>query len=347
MVESGTNRGSWTYQNGDILRVERVGTTVVYKRNATVFYTSTVPSTGVLIADAAFNREGAIIHNARIVSPLIVMPVSAITATTAGTATAVATTGTTIDLSMPYTTDDNANNTYTVEYKLSSSGTWLDWGANPKSHTATPYADTITGLTEAASYDVRLTYNDTNGVNGTNPQTVSSIVMPVNATAAGTATAVAATDTTIDLSMPYSADGNADNTYTVEYRLSSSATWLDWGTNPKAHTASPYEDTITGLTAGENYAVRLTYNDADGVSGTNPQTISPIVMSANATAAGAATAVAASETAIAISMPYSVDGNANNTYTVEYKLSSEPTVWTTWVAGAVHAASPYTDTITA
>ena len=61
--------------------------------------------------------------------------------------------------------------------------------------------------------------------------------------------------------MPYTGDYNGDNFYTVEYKLSSSGTWLDWGTNPKAHSASPYTDTITGLTAGETYDVRLTYND--------------------------------------------------------------------------------------
>ena len=171
----------------------------------------------------------------------------------------------------------NANNSYTVEYKRSSSATWLDWGVNPKAHTASPYAVAITGLIPGASYDVRLTYNDADGVSGINPRTVSNIAMPVYSTVAGTATAVAATDTSIAISMPYTVDDNADNTYTVEYKLSSSATWLNWGTNPKTHTASPYTDTITGLTPGAGYDVRLTYNDVNGVNGTNPQISTPIV----------------------------------------------------------------------
>ncbi|MEW6219696.1 MAG: Calx-beta domain-containing protein [Thermodesulfobacteriota bacterium] len=99
-----------------------------------------------------------------------------------------------------------------------------------------------------------------------------------NATVAGAAAAVANGDTAISVSMPYTDDANADNTYTVQYKLSSSGTWLDWGTNPKAHTASPYATTITGLTPGETYDVRLTYNDADGVTGTNPQTVSNIAL---------------------------------------------------------------------
>jgi hypothetical protein len=42
--------------------------------------------------------------------------------------------------------------------------------------------------------------------------------------------------------VPYGNDYNGNNTY--------SETWLDCGTNPKAHTTSPYIDTITDLAAG-------------------------------------------------------------------------------------------------
>jgi len=67
VYEDGTNRGDFgAYQSGDILRVERIGSTVVYKQNGTVFYTSAAPSTGSLIADAALYDVGAKIENARI-----------------------------------------------------------------------------------------------------------------------------------------------------------------------------------------------------------------------------------------------------------------------------------------
>ena len=167
--------------------------------------------------------------------------------TTAGTATAVVASDTTIEISMPYSGDGNANNAYKVEYKPSSFTWWLDWGTNPKAHTASPYTDTITDLVPAASYDVRLTYIDTDGVSGTNPQTISP---QAKATTTGPATAVAVSGTAIEISMPYTADENSNNTYTVEYRLNSSVTWLAWGVNPKAHATSPYTDTITGLTPG-------------------------------------------------------------------------------------------------
>ncbi|HEC16626.1 MAG TPA: CSLREA domain-containing protein, partial [Sedimenticola sp.] len=263
--------------------------------------------------------------------------------TTTESATALATSDTTIDVSMPYVGDTNNDNTYTVDYCLSSSCSWTNW-VTGAAHTASPYTTTITGLTPGATYDVRVTYIDADNVNGANPQTISSIVMPWNSTAAGSGSAVATSDTTIDVSMPYTGDGNSDNTYTVDYCVSSSCTWTNWVTGA-AHTASPYSTTITGLTPGETYDVRLTYVDADGVSGTNPQTLSGVVMPWDSTAAGSATAVAAGNTTIDVSMPYNGDNNGDNSYTVDYCISSSCT-WTNWVTGAAHTASPYTTTIT-
>jgi predicted CxxxxCH...CXXCH cytochrome family protein len=77
-----------------------------------------------------------------------------------------------------------------------------------------------------------MTYNDPDGVYGTKTQTVT-IVMPGdnNKTTVGTATAVITDATSIAVSMPYTDDDNGNNTYTVEYKLSSSGTWLYWGTN--------------------------------------------------------------------------------------------------------------------
>jgi len=67
VYENGVNRGTFgAYVAGDVLRVERTGTTVTYKQNGVVFYTSTIASTGSLIADAALYHTGATITNARI-----------------------------------------------------------------------------------------------------------------------------------------------------------------------------------------------------------------------------------------------------------------------------------------
>lgn len=59
VYESGLFKGWFgTYTTGDVLRIERVGTTIYYKKNGTVFYTSLVPSQTNLVADFSFSHPG-------------------------------------------------------------------------------------------------------------------------------------------------------------------------------------------------------------------------------------------------------------------------------------------------
>ncbi len=102
---------------------------------------------------------------------------------------------------------------------------------------------------------------------GTNNQTSASLT---SATAAG--------NNAIAVSMPYSGDQNVNNAYKVEYKLSSANSWSVFVANA-AHVSSPYTTTITGLSAGASYDVRMTYIDPDGVSGANPQTVTNVTLS--------------------------------------------------------------------
>ena len=103
--------------------------------------------------------------------------------TTVGVATATKNGTSKINVGMPYTDDNNANNTYTVDYKLSSAGGWTNW-VTGAGHTASPYTTIITGLNAGGKYDVKCTYIDSDGVTGTNPQTISNIQLdnPLNGT---------------------------------------------------------------------------------------------------------------------------------------------------------------------
>lgn len=193
-----------------------------------------------------------------------------------GTISATASSNTSIAVSMGYTGDNNANNTYSVDYKLSAAGSWTNW-VTAAAHVSSPYTTSITGLTEGVSYDVRMTFNDDDTVTGTNPTVVSNIITPASKTTVGVAGAVSAGLTSIYVSMPYTDDSNGNNTYTVEYKLSSEpTTWSSW-VNGATHVASPYSTTITGLTNAASYDVRVTYNDGDTVSGTNPQVIAGVI----------------------------------------------------------------------
>ncbi|MDW7773480.1 MAG: Calx-beta domain-containing protein [Desulfobulbaceae bacterium] len=83
---------------------------------------------------------------------------------------------TSIDVSMPYFYDANGNNTCTVDYKLTSAHTtvWTNWVTDADCG-ASPYTTTITGLTANEKYDVRMTYNDPDGVSGKAQRSVSSV----------------------------------------------------------------------------------------------------------------------------------------------------------------------------
>ena len=203
--------------------------------------------------------------------------------TTPGVVTASARSLTSLTLTMPYTNDANDSNDYTVEYKLTSEPTtWTTWAPDPHAHVASPFGTVITSLTSGETYDVRMTYNDTDGFAGGElpEQTVSSITLVNNGTTAGTATAIFGGGTAIDVEMPYTDDVNANNDYTVEYKLTSEpTTWTTWAPDPHPHAATPFATSITGLTVGATYDVRVTYNDADGIiAGTQQQTISSIVI---------------------------------------------------------------------
>ncbi len=196
--------------------------------------------------------------------------------TAAGTATAVAVGPTSIVVIMPYTGDVNANNFYSVDYKLSSSGTWLHWVVSA-AHTPSPYSTVITGLTPGSNYDVQCYYFDPDGVTGTTPQLISQVHLPMNGTTAGTATASVLSSTSLLVTMPYTDDYNGNNSYTVDFKLSASGTWTNVVTNA-THTGSPYQVTINGLSANTSYDVRTTWSDPDGVGGANPQIVSGIQM---------------------------------------------------------------------
>jgi predicted CxxxxCH...CXXCH cytochrome family protein len=93
--------------------------------------------------------------------------------TTAGTATATVDGSTRISISAPYTDDDNNNNTLLVEYKKTTDPTYTAWSTLP--HMASPFVTTITGLVPNTSYDVRVTYQDVNGVTGTATQVITPL----------------------------------------------------------------------------------------------------------------------------------------------------------------------------
>lgn len=67
IYENGAQRAtiSGAYQSGDILRVERSGSSILYKKNGSIVYTSTIPSSSQLLVDVAFNNSSSSLVNIR------------------------------------------------------------------------------------------------------------------------------------------------------------------------------------------------------------------------------------------------------------------------------------------
>ena len=195
--------------------------------------------------------------------------------TVVGNATAVIQGLDAITVSMPHTDDSNSNGTCTVEYKLSFAQNWTTWVTNA-TRTTSPFVTTITGLAAGSYYDVRMTYNDSDGVLGTASQTVNRIVaLSLIQTMAGTATAAFNGSSAIEVTAPYFNDYNNDNTCLVEYKRSADADWITSSTYP--HRSSPYIPSIAGLQSLVRYDVRVTYLDPDGVNGNSVQIIAGLV----------------------------------------------------------------------
>jgi RHS repeat-associated protein len=67
VYESGSNRGIvGTYTAKDVFRIERIGQTIVYKKNQRVIYTSGVPSTSSLLADCSIYQIGGALDQVHI-----------------------------------------------------------------------------------------------------------------------------------------------------------------------------------------------------------------------------------------------------------------------------------------
>ncbi len=244
--------------------------------------------------------------------------------TLAGNAAASVASLNSISINMPYTNDSNSSNTSTVEYKLASAGVWTSWIAGAP-HVPSPFGATISDI-PTGIYDVRMTYSDSDGVIGLNPRTVTGLDLSSAKTNAGTATAVLQGISEILVTMPYTQDSNSDNTYSIDYKLTSDSTWVSW-TSVAPHSPASYASSITGLAPGL-YDVRMTYNDPDGVTGINPRIIAGVDLTGPMTRPGIVT-VSTGELSLYVNTPFDKDNNTNNTCQIDYKLSSTG-VWMNW-----------------
>jgi hypothetical protein len=172
-------------------------------------------------------------------------------------------TDTTIALAWTISNDTGVTD-YIIEYKASSSGTWLVFADG----TSSAKTATITGLLSKTSYDTRVKAINSAGTgSASNVQTISTNASLPVAPVLGTP---AVTDTTIALTWTMSSDTGVTD-YIIEYKASSSGTWLVFSDG----TSTTKTTIITGLSASTSYDTRVKAVNTDGTgSASNVQTIS-------------------------------------------------------------------------
>ena len=145
--------------------------------------------------------------------------------------------------------------TYAVDYKLSTSTTWTSVTA---STTSTSVA--VSGLTASSLYDYRVSTNcGTNGASGfASAQFTSAAPFVCNAPTSLTATSISSTSATLN----WTAVSGA-STYAVDYKLSTSTTWISVTASTATTSVS-----VSGLTASSVYDYRVSTNcGVNGASG--------------------------------------------------------------------------------
>ena len=199
---------------------------------------------------------------------------------------------------------------------------WLASAAEPGTWNIT-YTDTTSPITSG-----RLWIHATQDVDS--PKTVSidqiSYDLPDPAgstlpTTTGTLTLGSSTDTTLSLNASFSNDSDGDNSILIEYKRSTESTWTTFG-GTRTRTASNYAFTLTGLTKGTLYNVRVTFSDPDGVFSTNPLTASFTTATLGITTAPPYV-TALDTSSVSLRADPTDDSNHNATLTVEYRTTSD------------------------
>jgi hypothetical protein len=208
---------------------------------------------------------------------------------------------------------------YLVEYRVAG-GSWTTFGTTASTST------TVTGLTNGTSYEVRVSAHNANGYGPT--ASVGTATPITTATAVNALSAsVANGQSVVSWSAPSSNGGSAISGYKVEY----STNGTSW-TQASASTTSPY--TLTSLTNGTSYQVRVTPING---AGNGASTTTTVVPGAVPTAPQNVAATSERNSSVVTwTPPVSNNGYPILSYTVEYSTDG-----TTWTSASTAATSPY------
>ena len=226
---------------------------------------------------------------------------------------------------------------YLVKYSSNNGSTWTNFVHSVSTATSC----TVTGLTNGTPYVIKVIAKNAVGISL--PSANSAPATPA-ATVPGSPTSVVATPGNASLAVtwtaPASTGGSAITDYLVKYSSNGGSTWKNF-----VHSASPATSlTVTGLTNGTPYVIKVIARNAVGIS---------LPSSNSAPATPAATVPSAPTSVVALSgnaslavtwtAPVSTGGSAITEYLVKYSSNSGAS-WTRYRPGLPITATACTVT---
>ncbi len=190
---------------------------------------------------------------------------------TIGTISANVNSCTQITAQATFTDDANGNSTTTFEYNTSNN--WPGTVACLNLTGSSPRECIIQNLQNDTDYWIRVTFNDIDGVVGTNPQVIGPYRTYNCQTVVSSATANVNSCSQITISAPFSGDWNQNSSTNFEIQQNCTGSFSSLCSNVSG--SSPRVCVANSLIENTNYCFRITFQDTDGVVGTNPQTIGP------------------------------------------------------------------------
>ena len=241
----------------------------------------------------------------------------------------------TVTFSAPNGASGSSVTNYLVEYKATSETLWTTFGHDVSTATL---SYTITGLTNGTSYDVRVSamgkYANSipSSVWSATPATLPS-APSVSSFTSGNGQA------TVTFAAPSSDGGSAITDYKIEYKVTSAGSWSTFN---HALSSSTLSYTITGLTNGTPYNVRVSALNSVGTGAASGTASATPATTASAPNVSSLTAGNGQATLVFV-VPSSDGGAAITDYKIEYKTAAEGS-WSTFGHAVSSSTLSYTIT---
>ncbi len=207
---------------------------------------------------------------------------------------------------------------YIIEYKLTSEPTTWSTFADG---TSTNTTGTVTGLVNGSSYDFRIS-----AVNAIGQGTISATATATPITVPNTPTAIVATRGNTQASVAFTAPVFNGGSPITSYTVTS-----NHGNQVSTGSSSPI--VVTGLSNGTEYKFTVTATNAAGTGPASADS-NPVTPATVSDAPTTPIAVAGNaQVSLSWTAPIWNGGSPITDYAIEYKLSSEPTVWSLFADG--------------